>query len=911
MSQKQEKFVIVDGNALVHRAFHALPPLTTKKGELVNAVYGFTSILLKALKDIKPGYAVVVFDAPGPTFRHVAYEAYKATRKKQPDELYEQIPKVKNIVQAFGIPIFEEKGVEADDVIGSIAAYVRKNASDMKVVIVTGDMDALQLVDERTTVYTMKRGVKDTQEYDIAAVKERYGLTPSQMIDFKALRGDPSDNIPGVKGIGEKGATQLLSEYKTLEGIYKNISLIPERYAKKLIDQKEGAKMSRELATIRLDVPLKLVFSETKLQELKKDKIVPVFQKYEFKSLLSQLLTLSSAGQATLFPQSGSTTLTTSKKELKRKQNYILVDTDEKFHSFISLLKKQKIFSLDTETTGLNPFEDKLLGVSISWKAGKAYYILAQFLPQMKFLLEDGHIKKVGHNIKFDYEVLKTSGVEVCGIVFDTMIASYLLNPGSRAHGLDRVVFTEFCYEMQPITALIGKGKKQISLADVPVEKVAWYSAEDADYTWQLYKRLKPELQKKHVEKVFHDIDMPLVTVLASMERAGIQIDTNYLATMSKDFTRRIQKISERIYKLAGQEFNIASPSQLKEILFEKLKLSTYGIAKVKTGFSTGADELEKLHDAHPIIPLITEFREFSKLKSTYIDALPLLVCRTTQRVHTSFNQTIAATGRLSSSDPNLQNIPIRTDLGRTIRKAFIARSGYEIVSADYSQIELRIIAHLAHDTVMLDTFKRGEDIHTATAAAVRGISPDKVTKEMRRAAKSVNFGVLYGMGVYGVSRDAGISHEEAQAFLDQYFGLYKGVKAYLEKTIEEGTKLGYTETLFGRRRYLPELQSGIAQVRKAAERMATNMPVQGTEADLVKMAMIEVHNWIQKEYRNDDVQMLLQVHDELVFEVKHDLVHTFASKVKKIMEQVYTLKCPIVVDVHAGKNWDDMKEII
>lgn len=911
MPKKKFSFVILDSHAIIHRAFHALPPLTTKDGRPIQAVYGFTMILIKVLKDFRPDYIVATFDAAGPTFRHESYQAYKATRVKQPDELYMQIPWVKEIVQAFGIPLFEQRGVEADDLIGTLKTRVIERTPDIDVDIVTGDMDTLQLVDHRTIVHAMKQGVKDIQKYGISEVKARYGLKPEQMIDFKALRGDPSDNIPGVRGIGEKTATKLLTDYRTLEGIYEHVDGISGKLGEKLKEHKQDAFMSKDLATIRCDVKVPFVLADAEWRGVERDTIVPVFQKFEFKSLLAQLLPLTSRHPETTVSHQ-SLGQGEEKKEhiFSVKQEYIFIDSEEKFAKFYKDLRTQKLFAFDTETHSLDSLATPLLGMSFAWRAGKAYYVLGSFLSRLKDIFENKNISKVGHNIKFDAQVLETQGVLLRGIFFDTMVASYVLNPGSRAHGLDRVVFTEFGYEMQPIEDLIGKGKKQISMAEVEQTKVAWYAAEDADFTWRLYEALEPELKKKQVERVFYDIDMPLIPVLQRMERFGVKVDIVFLKKMSVKFGKHIQDLEKRIYDLAGKEFNIASPLQLKEILFERLKLSTQNIGKTKTGFSTGAEELEKLRGAHPIIPLISQYREYTKLKSTYIDALPKLAHAKTGRVHTSFNQTIAATGRLSSSDPNLQNIPIRTELGREIRKGFIAEKGYTLVSADYSQIELRIVASLARDKAMLATFRKGEDIHTATAAALAGVPLEKVTKDMRRAAKSVNFGILYGMGPYGIARDAGISREEASEFLQKYFDVYHGVRDYLDHVLEDGRKKGYTETLFGRRRYLPELLSSMRQVRQAAERMAVNMPVQGTEADLVKMAMLDVDSWLREKFRGDEVRMLLQVHDELVFEVRDELLKKFCKELKPKMEKVYTLECPIVVDVHVGHEWGDMETL-
>ncbi|OGY79121.1 MAG: DNA polymerase I [Candidatus Kerfeldbacteria bacterium RIFCSPHIGHO2_02_FULL_42_14] len=908
MAKKVDTCVIIDGNAIIHRAFHALPPLTTRKGELVNAIYGFTSVLLKMLKELKPRYALVAFDPPGKTFRHEIYTAYKATRVKQPDELYAQIPKIKEIVSAFRIPQFEKPGVEADDVIGTLKTHIVREHPDVKVVIVTGDLDTLQLIDDRTVVYTLKRGVKDTVIYDRALLKERFGLTPAQVIDYKALRGDPSDNIPGVAGIGEKGALTLLKHYKTLEGVYRFIDALTPRLRKALRAHKDDAFLSQNLATIRNDVPLRFHLSDAELPSGIREELIQIFQRYEFKSLLSQLSTwLSAQKDAAVHSHTNIQTVSTQRTSQAR---YELIDTPQKFQKFFANIRKQKLFAIDTETSALDPIGAELLGASFCWHAGEAYYVVASLLPEMRSLLSDPIVSKVGHNIKYDIQSLGTAGLELSGVVFDTMIASYVLNPEARVHKLDRLAFSEFGYEMMPIEVLIGKGREQISMKDVPVEKVAWYAAEDADFTFRLYQHFLPEMTAAYRKKIFQDIEIPLIPILAEMERCGIRINVPFLKRMSRKFFQHIATLKRRIYTLAGMEFNVASPVQLKQVLFERLKLPTRNLPKTKTGVSTSADALEKLRGAHPIIDEISEFREYTKLQSTYIDALPQLVHPKTGRVHTSFNQTITATGRLSSSNPNLQNIPIRTELGREIRKAFIAENGYKIISADYSQIELRIVAHLANDPVMLETFRRGEDIHTATAAALAGVDPKDVTKDMRRAAKSVNFGILYGMGPYGIARDARISREEATAFLESYFGLYKDVKQYLDCTIEEGRRLGYTETIFGRRRYLPELQSGIVQLRSAAERMATNMPVQGTEADIVKLAMIRVHEWMQKHYTSDEARMLLQVHDELVFEVHEAKVAAFTHGVRKSMEEVCKLKCPLVVEVKTGMNWGTLEVI-
>lgn len=881
---KKEKIIIIDGNALVHRAFHALPPtMKTKDGTITNAVYGFVTILFKVLKELKPQYAAVTFDVAKKTFRHKEFKEYKATRKKQAQELYDQFPIVKEIVKAFNIPIFEKVGFEADDLIGTIT---KKLDGDLEKFIVTGDLDALQLVDEKTKVFTMKKGVNDTIIYDIQGVKERYkGLGPEQMIDYKALRGDASDNIPGVRGIGEKGAIDLLKKYKTLENIYKNIDKITGATHDKLKAGKADAKMSKKLATIVRDMPLKINLKDCLLEEYKRDEVFQVLQKYEFKTLLTQVQNVPQfKAQQSLFAE--------EQTQLDDSKDYNLVDTSKKLKTCLKELKKQKIFALDTETDSLDFINNKLVGLSFSWKKDQAYFVLAKFLKDLKPILEDEKIKKVGQNIKFDLHSICNAGVTLKGIEFDTMLASYLLNPGSRQHSLDKLAFAEFGHSMISFEDLCGKGKAQIPITEVPLDKLNYYACEDADYTWQLYEKLSKELKEKKLAEILK-LEVPLIKVLAEMEYNGVALDEKFLAKMSKSLATKIKTLESKIYKLAGIEFNIASPKQLKEILFEKLELNPENIKKGKTGYSTAASELAKMKDEHEIIPLIEDYRELTKLKSTYTDALPKLMDQKTKRVHTSFNQTITATGRLSSSDPNLQNIPVRTELGKEIRKAFVAPDGYKLVALDYSQVELRIVAHLANDEKMLQAFKDGADIHQKTADEI-GIT--------RREAKAINFGVIYGMGSYGLAQDTGMSQSDARAFMEQYFALYEGVARFMEETKEIAREKGYVETLFGRIRNLPDINSGIFQVRQAAERMAINMPVQGTAADIMKMAMLKVQEAIEQ--KKIKAKMILQVHDELVFEIKTAQTEVEAKKIQTIMEDIFSLKCPLKVDIKIGKNW-------
>lgn len=951
MPAKKQKLVVIDCNALIHRAWHALPPLSDKEGHLTNAVYGFTMIFIKALKDLKPEYLAATFDLKGKTFRHEEYEQYKATRVKQPDEFYDQIPVVKEVLRAFNVPIFEMQGFEADDVIGTIANLKTVDRPDIDTIIVTGDQDCLQLVDYNTKVLSPHKGFSETILYGEAEVKEKYGgLTPKQLIDYKGLRGDTSDNIPGVKGIGEKGAIDLLLNFHTLDGIYKNIKSdkIKDRTRELLVEQKEQAYLSKKLATIVTDVPIDFILEITRFHGYDQNAVIDIFQRLNFKTLMRQLSTLTQAGieaktgQGGLFEKKSESLdeAAAEKKETKLpgrigRQDYQLVSDEKALKKFLADLKKQAEFCFDTETTSLNPFEARLLGISFCWQAGEAYYVtekmIASAREELAKIFENKKIKKIGHNLKYDIEIvsqyffsekLKTkhtlSNQEVENIYFDTMIASYLLNPGSRQHSLDTISFVELGYQMQSIEELIGKpasaslrrgkGQGQITLADIPVEKVSWYSCEDSDICFRLYKKFAPELEKQNIFGLFENLEMPLVQVLADIERNGVKINSKFLTDLSKDLGKKISALEKKIYKLAGIEFNVASPKQLKEVLFDKMQISSAGLGKTKTGISTGASELEKLKGEHEIIDLILEFRELSKLKNTYLDALPLLVDKDDSRVHTSFNQTVTATGRLSSSEPNLQNIPIRSELGAQIRTAFIAEPGYRLVKADYSQIELRIVASLADDAAMLEIFKSGGDIHTQTAAIINNVKAEEVTKEMRRKAKEVNFGVLYGMGAWGLASRTGISNAEAHDFINKYFQVFKNVKKYLDETVEIARDKGYVETLLGRRRYLPEINSSMGQVRSGAERMALNHPIQGTAADLIKLAMIEINKKLADV--SPESRMILQVHDELVFEVPEREIKKVAEFIKDKMCSVLKLKAPIEVEISAGGNWGETEKI-
>ncbi|MFH0891444.1 MAG: DNA polymerase I [Candidatus Falkowbacteria bacterium] len=944
MPKTKEKFMIIDGNAIIHRSFHALPPtMATKTGEMVNAVYGFATVLIKAIREIRPDYIALTLDKKGPTFRHEKYKEYKAGRVKAPDELYMQIPRVKELAKAFNIPIFEQTGFEADDLIGTLAAKTDKSIEN---IIVTGDMDELQLINDRTKVYKLGRGLQDASLFDAAMTKSRYGFSPEQVVDYKSLAGDASDNIPGVKGIGDKTALGLLDNFGSLDNVYKNINSdkIKDRIRGLLLEHKTEAYLSYELATIKRDV--KIDFSPEKLRfgGYDKNDIIKLLSELEFKSLLPRIHDLFSKEEEKT-PEQKQESAADKFERNTRLFKYTLVDDDKKFNVFLAKLKKQAGFAFDTETSGLDPISADLLGVSFSWKEGEAYYInvkrqtsnvkggsevnlftyqnkesssevrgekfIHPWLSKLKPILENPQIKKFAHNGKFDIRVMRANGVEAAGFQFDTMIASYLLNPGSRQHNLDTVTFTELKYEKISKDDLLGSGRDRIGFSEVEMEKLSLYSCEDADFTNRLVRKLKNQLKEQKLEKLFNEIEMPLVPVLATMEDNGCLLDKKFLADMSRAIAKKILALENMIHKVAGTKFNIKSTQQLKEVLFEKLEIPALGLKRNKTGLSTAADELDKLKDQHPIVPLIQEYRELTKLASTYIDALPELINKKTGLLHTSYNQTITATGRLSSSDPNLQNIPVRTDLGREIRKAFIASPGYLLLGLDYSQIELRLAASMSGDKKMIAAFKNGADIHTATAAEINQINPEAVDLALRREAKAINFGILYGQGPHGLSRAADIPYARAREFIEQYFAVYTGVKEFIDRSVAEARERGYAETIFGRRRLLPEINSTVAMVRAGAERMAINTPLQGTAADMIKVAMIKAQDLIEKEYaEKDEARMIMTVHDELVFEVKKDRVAEFAQAIKTIMENVIKLKVPVVADAKIGENWGEMTDL-
>lgn len=886
------KLFLIDGNSFCYRAFYAIKELANSFGEPTNAVYGFISMLRKIIKDEKPDYLAIAFDLKGPTFRHKKYEEYKIHRKPMPDALITQMPVIKEVVRAYNIPIFEKEGFEADDIIATVTRKVAGKSVD--VFIVTGDKDALQLVGEHVKVYsTHKEGLV----YDAEKVKERYGVGPDKIVDLLALMGDTSDNITGVPGFGEKTAVSLIQEFDTLDKILGHPEKIKSEARRRLIvENADKAQLSRELATLDDKVPLDIDLKEMKIKEPDTEKLLELFKRLEFRNLVQEY-----APQTSL------------------DSKYHLIKDKKAFEELLKKLAKTDLFVLDFETTGTDPMIARPIGISFSFKKGEAYYVAFRresavliegttseiertwALEELRPLLENPGIKKAGQNIKYEYVILRNQGIKLAGIYFDTMVASYLLNPSKLNHNLDDIAMENLNYKTIPISDLIGKGKNAITLEDVDLEKVSEYSCEDADVTLRVMLILEKMLKEKGLDKLFNDVEIPLVEVLAEMELAGVAIDTKFLSEMSVKMEREVSGLTKEIYGMAGCEFNINSPQQLSNVLFEKLKLPV--VKRTKTGISTDESVLKKLAVNHPVIGLILEYRSLSKLKSTYIDALPELINKKTEKIHTSFNQTVTATGRLSSSEPNLQNIPIKTDIGREIRRAFVPLDKKDIlISADYSQIELRILAHLSGDKNLITAFKKGHDIHTYTASLVFGVKEKDVTKKMRSQAKTVNFGIVYGMSPYGLSRDLDIDVSDAEKFIENYFERYPDVKAYLNETIETARKQGYVTTILNRRRYVPEINSPNVNIRQFAERVAINMPIQGSAADLIKIAMLNI--WHKFENKGFKSKMILQVHDELVFEVKKDEAEELKKIVKREMEGVFDLKVPVLVRIGEGHNW-------
>jgi len=928
--EPQRRLVILDGHGLIYRAYFAFrEPLTVRKtGEVVSAVYGFANTLLTVLDQLKPTHIAVALDPPGKTFRHEKDETYKAHREATPDELIAQLGRVRELIDAFQIPIYMVKGFEADDVLGTLAVQAEQAA--IETYLVTLDSDVVQLVRDPPSeraggvkVFMMRPFQRDVVVYDEELARERYGIEPPQMPDLKGLKGDTSDNIPGVPGIGDKTAVKLVQQFGSIENLYAHLDEVtPEKLRENLRKHEAQARHSKEMATIETNAPVQLDLEATAFTHYDREQVLALFRELDFKSL-AQRLPPSAAAPA----GDGRAKAAAAAQEA---QAYATVYTEQELDALAKRLKAATSFSFDTETTDLYPLRSSLVGLAFSWAAGEAAYVPVGHRPglgdreqlavdvvlgKLRPVLEDESIGKTGHNVKYDMEALAGYDIEVRGVAFDTMIASYLLGeggggdsrPGQGSLGLKWLVSKRLDIEMTPITELIGTGAKQLSMADVSVSQAAPYACADADMAGRLRAPLEADLKEQGVWPLFTEIEMPLVPVLARMEETGVAVDSEALRKMSRELAKDIERLEREAYDSVGHEFNLGSPQQLSQVLFEELKLPK--TRRTKQGYTTDATALEGLRGAHDIIDILLEWRQLTKLKSTYIDALPALVHPKTGRIHSNFNQTVAATGRLSSQDPNLQNIPVRTELGNAIRRCFIARDyGPEpvLLAADYSQIELRILAHLSGDEGLIEAFRQDEDIHAATASQVFGVSIDAVTPDQRRRAKVFNFGVLYGLSEFGLSTREAISREEAAQFIERYFAKYSKVRAWRDGVVTTCRELGYAETIVGRKRLIPEIRSSNFQVRSAAERVAINMPVQGTASDIIKIAMNRIDAELRE--RKLKTRMILQVHDELIFEGPRKERDAVQELVLRIMPRSLELAVPLKVDVKVGKNWGELE---
>ncbi|MCL0045637.1 DNA polymerase I [Nitrospinaceae bacterium] len=890
---KRKSLYLIDGSSYIFRAFFGVrQQLATSKGFPTNALYGFINMLQKVIREEKPDYLVVAFDSPDKTFRHKIYPNYKANRDAPPEELSRQFPYFEPLVKAYGLSSIRRPGFEADDIIGTLA--IKGKQKGLEIVIVSGDKDMMQLISPDIYMLdTMKN-----KKFMDKEVVEKFGVQANKVVEVMGLMGDSSDHIPGVTGVGPKTAAELIRKFGSIEALYKRIDEVEKKNVKEKLERdKENAFMSRELVSIDTEMDLDFNSDLMKLGKIDSAKLKKMFEEFEFVSFLEGM-------------QDG----TTNALKIDRSE-YKTILTKKSFNDLIESLAKKKSFAFDVETTSKRPVWARIVGISFSFEDGNAFYLplahrylgvpeqleFKAVCEKLKPILEDKSIKKCGHNIKYDLIVMSNEGIALDGVDFDTMIASYLLNPSSRGHGLDALTMEYFGHKNLTYKEMTGTGSKEIGFDEVEVDRATEYAAEDSDMTWRLKGKLQPQL-KDSTLKLYKEIELPLLEVLAEIELNGIYVDRKHLKELSSKIDKQLLHLEKDIYVLADEEFNINSPKQLSVILFEKLKLPV--VKKTKTGYSTDVSVLEQLAVEHKLPEQVLSYRQLAKLKSTYVDALPGEIFKNTGRVHTSFNQTVAATGRLSSSNPNLQNIPIRSDMGKEIRKAFTAEGDNMLLSADYSQIELRILAHLSKDKALKNAFDKGEDVHARTAADIFGSSLEQVDENSRRMAKAVNFGIIYGLSAFGLSRQLNISRKDAQDFIDQYFSLYSSVKDFMDNTIAEARECGYTLTMLNRRRYLPDLKSDNRQVRESAERIAINSPIQGSAADLIKVAMIRLSRNLKKIKLNS--KMILQVHDELLFECPVQEKKEIESLVCKEMEGACALSVPLVVDIGWGKNWNE-----
>ena len=916
-------FVLVDGSYFLFRAYHALPPLTTSTGLQTNAIRGAISAIQKLMRRIQPTHMAVIFDTPEPTFRHVLSPIYKGDRPSMPDELSQQIPYLHNLIRALGIPLYTLPGAEADDVIGTLAKRAEKEGH--QVLISTGDKDMAQLVTDKVT---LEDSFKD-KPMDVNGVFEKFGVWPNQIIDYLTLMGDASDGIRGVPGVGAKTAAKLLTEYGSIGGILENVDQIKGKVGQSIKDNVEGITLDHQLASIVIDLDLNLTHDDLKLRDPDVEQLRSLYTELEFRNQLQSLdhpnnpnssvyKQSAQAIQASARPQQNIPTEdqadSTSVDDQLGQATYHTVLSQADWDTLFTRLNTEKRFAFDTETTSLDYRIAEMVGFSVAFDADDAYYVpLAHdyegapeqlnretILSQIKPILENPSVDKIGHHLKYDAHILQNHGIELQGWYFDTMLASYVVNSVATRHGMDDVARLYLSHLTTTYEQVAGKGVKQKTFNQIEIETAAHYAAEDAHVTYRLYEVLSEKLKASpELDSILHKIEMPVARVLTHMEENGIELDLKFLDQLSVEFSNTIQNLEQQVIELAGEPFNVSSPKQVGEILFEKLGIK--GGKKTSTGqYSTSESILEKID--HPISALILEYRGLSKLKSTYTDGLQKQANNNSARVHTSYHQALTATGRLSSTDPNLQNIPIRAEIGRQIRKAFVAPEGRVLLAADYSQIELRLMAHLSQDEALVHAFQHGQDVHRRTAAEVLGIELEDVTHDQRRQAKAVNFGLLYGMSEFGLIRQLGFSREESQNYIKQYFHRYPGIYEYMQRTRQIASEQGFVETILGRRLYTPDIDARNMMVRKAAERAAINAPLQGSAADIIKIAMIEVDKMLPK----DQAKMLLQVHDELVFEVDADLADELAPKLADIMQSVMKLSVPLIVEVGKGNNWDE-----
>lgn len=887
----KKKLMIIDGSSLIYRAFYALPLLSTKNGIYTNGIYGFLTMLYKVQEEKKPDYICVAFDKKGPTFRHEEYDKYKAHRDVTPSELVQQFPIIREVLDAMKIKYLEISGFEADDIAGTLAKIGEENLLD--VILVTGDKDYLQLATDNTKILITRKGISELEEFDKNKIIEEYGITPLQLIDLKGLMGDQSDNIPGIPGIGEKTGLKLLKEYATIDNIYENIDNISGKKLKEnLIENKHLAFLSRKLGEIMTTVPLDISLEDLKTEEPNGETLLKIYSDLEFNSLISKISSQYSI-----------------EEERQYTVEYKIIEPID-YNNLINDIKKNGKLGFKFLVSDNNYIEDNIIGIGIKTVGAPVSIIYLDedkdgFVEKFKPVFEDKSIEKIGHNLKSDIVILSRLGIEIENFKFDSMVCQYLINPAQSSYSINNISKEYLNYYGLDEENLLGKGKNKKKFSDLSKEEIANYISFILDTVFNVEAKMKEILENQEMLELFYNVELPLVEVLGSMEYYGFKIDKDELSLLGKEYDEEINYLTKDIYELAETEFNINSPKQLGEILFDKLALPI--IKKTKTGYSTDAEVLDKLKDNHPIVDKILRYRQIVKLKSTYIDGLLALLNKETERVHSSFNQTITTTGRISSTEPNLQNIPIRTEDGRRIRKAFIAENNdYILVDADYSQIELRVLAHISKDPKLIEAFINEEDIHRKTASEVFNVSNDEVSSTMRSRAKAVNFGIIYGISDYGLSRDLNISRKEAKEYIDNYLKNYKMVKKYMEDIVEEGKENGYVETILHRRRYIPELQAKNFNIKSFGERIAMNTPIQGSAADIIKMAMVKVYNELKK--RKLKSRLILQIHDELIVETSKDEVEEIKVMLKDIMENSIKLVVPLTVDLEVGVSWYDTK---